>query len=161
MAAVNTEISVQDETTTSFVSQNFNDFVLTTTLVNEVSNDDDLLETTSLDSYSFETTPASMVSINDFQFQGVFVSSESERILTLIYIIIASLWIIIANGSIMWIRYVSDKLNQEYHYMLSICAFFNIMLVIPGKYQNIILINVLFILLNLYKKEVRNSLEFI
>ena len=102
-------------------------FQIAITTVTMASNADTTMVTTPIDSGSLE--------INSYEeSKGVFVSSELERILTLSFIITTSVWILLGNCSIIWIRYVSDKLNQEYHHMLSICAFYNIMLVIPGKY---------------------------
>ena len=87
-------------------------------------------EAASFDTASFEMAPFD-------RFKGVFVSSEYERILMLSFVVLSSAWVLVANSSIIWVRHVSDKLNQEYHYMLSICAFFNIMLLIPGTYADI------------------------
>ena len=94
-------------------------------------------ETTDFDMMSRETTSFETASLEMAPFdgfKGVFVSSEFERILMLSFVVLSSSWVFVANSSIIWVRHVSDKLNQEYHYMLSICAFFNIMLLIPGKY---------------------------
>ena len=64
--------------------------------------------------------------------KGIFFSCKWERYVTLTFITLMSTWIVLSNGSIVWTKYKSCKLQKKRYYLLSICAVYNIMIVVPG-----------------------------